>query len=851
MSLLLPVVAVLLVSAQLPLSTPLRLPTGETVELSADDVLYEPGQRQLTARGHIVLRSGALQLRADALTYDQVRQVAEARGNVLFVDGSLAAVADALTVDLPSFEVTLQGALIMQKRNVSAEQLLAARTPQELRDLGETPTLLSGRRIRRTGPDAFEVEGIALAPCHCEAGAPSWRVEASRASVALGDHATLTWPVVYVRSVPVFALPWLYLPLAERRSGLLVPRPTTSGLNGFSFEQPVFLTLGRSYDVTFTPGYYFGAAEADVTRTLDGVAVTRPEPARTGIRGPRLHTEFRYAPSGGTEGRATLGLLYDLQPLRNPATGDFYLDATGALIRRPRGLRGEISLQHQQDLGDGFHDRIDAFMVSDGYYTRDVTTDIVARENQYLRSSGVLYHRGEDHWTGVEVSLRQDIRWGYSPLGSAVPPPGAVLGEAPGPGPRTFQKLPSLSWTLPERPLGGSRWAGGLKVELTRLSPLFARFGDEGLDGRYEVDRRLLVTTPDGSTREPDTAQGNDVFDGLDREARNRVDVLPRLSTSFALGRFARVSPALALRQDFYLGEVTGRAAQRGYPLLDLVVDSSLSRTFAYEGGALHHVLEPSVRLRYVPTVWGDLPSPGGSPGSPGQVYDEIDAALPTPEPGAARRFLHGVVELQQGLRLRRGDVRTELLRLTVGQGFDLSRYAPTLGQGSVQEGEPVLRDTFGRLTARVGSVSGGGVVRVDPTTRRIAQLTTDVRVEVPRAALYARYDDLQAVGSDRLRRSLDALVGPARQSLQRAQFLTAGTNVTLGMGLGIRYEAILQPQARSESPLSQQWFGVSYSPSCNCWRVEAVARLERGRARPDFGLNFTVTGVGTFGSGG
>ncbi|QRN94137.1 LPS assembly protein LptD [Archangium violaceum] len=850
MSFLLPV-AVLLVSAQLPLSTQLQLPTGETAELAADYVLYEPERQVLTARGHTVLRSGELLLRADELSYDQVNQVAVARGSVMLVNGLMAAVADEVTVDVESQEANVKGGLFMQKRGVSPEALFQARTPQELRNLGETPVLMSGTRIKRTGQNSFEVDGLAFAPCLCEAGTPSWRLEASSAEVALGEHATLTWPVVYVHSVPVFALPWLYLPLAERRSGLLIPRPSFSGLNGVSFEQPVFITLGRSYDLTLTPAYYLGRAEKDVTRTLDGESFTRPEPGRNGIRGPRLLTEFRYMPSAGTEGRATLGLLYDFHPVRNPVTGDFFLGEDRSLIRERRGLRGEASLQHRQDLGGGFHDRIDAFVVSDGFYTRDITADIIARENQYLRSTGVLYHRGEDHWAGLEVGLRQDIRWGYGLLGSNTAPAGAVLDKELTPAPRTFQRLPNLTWALPERPLFG-RLVGGMKMEFTRLSPLLSRFGDEGEDGRHDPDRLLVVTNPSGTQRDPDPAQGNGLFDASDREARDRVDLLPRLSSSFALGPYARLSPALSLRQDFYLGEVSGRAAQRGYPMLDLVVDSELARTFQFRGSTLRHSLVPSVRLRYVPLVWGGLPPPGASPERPGQVYDEVDAALPVTPPGVARRFLHAVVELHQTLGARQASgARSELLRLTLGQGFDLSRHMPTLGQGVALDDDKTVRDTFGRLTASLGAFSGGGVIRYDPNTREIAQLSADFQVSVPQGSIFARYDDLMGVGSDRLRRSLDALVGPALSSAQRAQFLTAGTQVSLGFGLGIRYEAIVQPQARNESPLSQQWFAVSYGPACNCWRIEGVARLARGQTFPDFGANLTITGVGTFGTGG
>ncbi|ATB26996.1 LPS-assembly protein LptD [Melittangium boletus] len=840
MSLLMPVAAVLLVSAQLPPYTPLQLPTGQAVELSADHVLYDPEQRVLTAHGHTRLSSGTALLRADEVVYDQANETAVAKGNVMLVSGQMAAVADEVTVDLKSSEASAKGGLFMQKRGVTPEQLRAAQTPQELRDLGETPVLLSGSRIKRIGDDSFQVEGIALAPCLCEDGPPSWRVEASQGSVVLGERASLTLPVVYVHDVPVFALPWLYLPLAERRSGLLIPKPTTSSLNGFSLEQPIFLTLGRSYDLTFSPGFYLGASEQEVNRTLAGETITREEPRTTGIRGPRLLTEFRYMPSVGTEGRATLGLLYDLQPVRNPVTGGFYLDEAGELIRARRGIRGEASLQHRQDLGGGWYDRIDAFAVSDGFYTRDVTADIVARENQYLRSSGVLYRRSEDQWVGLEVGLRQDIRWGYSLLGEHSPPTGAVSSPIPA-APRTFQKLPAISWVLAERPLFDSRFIGGARVEFSRLSPLFSSFGDEGLDGRFEP----------GADSVTDPAQGNGLFDGADREARSRIDVNPRVSTSFALGPWARLSPALSLRQDFYLGEVSGRTAQRGYPLLDLVVDSRLSRTFDIAGVSFQHSLEPSVSLRYVPLVWGDLPSPGAAPELPGQPYDEIDSALPITAPGVARRFLHAVVELNQTLRFRKENTRRELLRLTVGQGFDLSRHAPTFGQGSVLESDPVTRDTFGRLSAQLGSISGGGTLRYDPNSNQIAQLSADFRVDVPNGDIYARYDDLVGVGSDRLRRSLDGLVGSARQSPQRAQFLTAGTEAKLGFGLGLRYEVIVQPQSRSESPLSQQWIGVSYAPACNCWRVEGIARLQRGRAIPDFGLNLTVAGVGTFGTGG
>ena len=891
MSILVPLAAALLVStAQIPLATQVQLPTGETVELAADFVSYEADKQVLLARGHCELRTGDMLLRADEVTYDEANQLAVASGNVMFVGpGGMAAVADSVRVDIRSFEANLEGGLFMQKRGVTLEAMLAAKTPQELRAMGETPVILSGTRIRRTGPQSFVVDDLAFTPCECGPGEPSWRVEASSANVVLGERATLSWPVVYVRSVPVFAVPWLYLPLAERRSGLLIPKPSTSSLNGFSLEQPIFLTLGQSYDVTFTPGYFTGGGD-EAHYYYNPSTFEEGEVRETrylGIQGPRLLTEFRYVPSERTRGRATLGLLYDLRPLRDPRSGNFFREAVdGAyslnIIRKARGLRGEASWQHLQELGNGWYDRVDASFVSDSFYTRDLTADILAREFQYLRSTAALYKREDDLYAGLDVSLRQDIRWGYRYFQTdrllpgaftETVPPGSVLK-----GPSTFQRLPGITLALPERPLMAGLM-GSFRAEYSRLSPILERFGDEGADGLFDPRDTYLIANfqePLAGQRPPDTTQSDGVFNTLDREARNRVDFVPRLSTSWGLGPYARVTPSLSVRQDIWAGEYSGRTWQRGYPLAGLLLDTQVATTWSGRADAQYrHAIAPSLEVRYVPGGWGRVPSAGASSLPGFQLYDEVDRAVPLQADGRTRGFLHAVLAVDQTLRFKRGADIREPVRLRLGQGFDLTDFAPAAG--TPQSTGPVLRDSFARLSAGAGVLTAGGQIRFDPKTRRITQLSADFNIDNGKgAALYARFDDLLvtnpdaitlgadplSVGPDVIRRRLDTLVGeaslelPAFPPARREQTLIAGTRLTLGFGLGVRYEAYVQPlyqdlDTQESQPLAQQTLGLSYGPACDCWRLEGVLILRRGQTLEFGGVNLSVAGFGSFGSGG
>ncbi|HLL54835.1 MAG TPA: LPS-assembly protein LptD, partial [Myxococcaceae bacterium] len=104
--------------------------------------------------------------------------------------------------------------------------------------------------------------------------------------------------------------------------------------------------------------------------------------------------------------------------------------------------------------------------------------------------------------------------------------------------------------------------------------------------------------------------------------------------------------------------------------------------------------------------------------------------------------------------------------------------------------------------------------------------------------------------GSDRVRAGLDMLFAERAAPGAPVDLLVAGGRAAFGFGLGLRYEAVLQP-LRETGKLTQHTVGASWSPACDCWRLEAHATFRPGTAIPDLGVILTLARFGSFGSGG
>ncbi len=861
-------VALLILAVQ-----PLAAGPGEPQELTitAETALHDGARKRTNAFGNSQLLTVNAAINADRIVYDESENAATAVGNVaarVFDHGSyLVIVADVLTVRFEGNQVDevyfLDGQALTKKQTTAA-QLIAATTPEAAKKAGTTATRLTGNHLKRVNSHTWHIDSLELVPCECNFDNPSWKIKSSSADIDTeNDRASIFNASVWVYGVPMpIWFPWLSLPLTDRQTGLLFPRPGSSGLNGWSLELPVFVTLGRSADFTITPGYFFGAQPQLNPANRLANPPEYVEPAG-GIKGPRLQTEFRYTPTKRTSGRITLDLIYDFKRLRDPVFG--------TLIDAPRGVRGQGSVLHVQDFGSGLGLRAEGFLQSDGRIQTDLVTDVIARQAGYLRSAAALFYKTASTLVTLDVVLRQDIIYGYDVFGLTPRAPGSL---APVLGPNPIQRWPGISFALPLRRLGPGPFSFDLRAEAVRHAPLRDQTGDEGTlanDGRIQDDGVLaadrtavlagepaecaserLNYTAFGAARchnqlSQKVGQGDGVWQRGEREARDRFMILPRLFAAWHPGDAVSLTTWAGWRQAFYAGEVSGRTSQRGYALMSARAETELGGTLAND--SLRHSLTPIAELRAVPFVL-QTASAGDAAPAP---YDDVDLSVPA----TAGARVQAITELRQRLVNRAG---REFVRLDLGQGYNLA--AP-------ESGVTGLGETYARLSVSAWWLSANSTARFDPVLNRATRLAAALSLDDGRGdGVGIAYENVLDDGTSRSRQPIDLLFGNRvpLSAYSRAQLVLGTARAKLGpLTIGYSIMFLDHVWGRVPAPVSTRLtfnyhtISAGFTPACDCWRVDVAMTQRVSYADPlrpqgfinyaEFFFNFTASRFGSIGS--
>jgi LPS-assembly protein len=206
--------------------------------LEADSLLKNDATHHVTATGDVEARYKGRVIRADSLDYDTVGGVVTATGHVRIVQANGATqFADKITLDKDMGDGFAAGFSTRLGENV---KLAAAHTERRSNDI----TIFD--RVIYTPCEV----------CQTEHRRPTWSIRAKRVienktkKTLYFQHATIQVLGVGVLYFPALPAPD---PTAERKSGLLVPTVTISGIRGFSWEQPYYQVISSSQDVTITP----------------------------------------------------------------------------------------------------------------------------------------------------------------------------------------------------------------------------------------------------------------------------------------------------------------------------------------------------------------------------------------------------------------------------------------------------------------------------------------------------------------------------------------------------------------------------------------------------------------------
>jgi len=205
---------------------------------------------------------------------------------------------------------------------------------------------VTGRQIKKIGPDRYTVEEASLTSCDDEK--PPWKFTAKTLEVQVEGYGKVSWLSLKVKELPLFFIPWAIFPVkTERQTGFLIPSFEISSRYGPQVTVPFFLVLSENQDLTFY-----------LTRHGDGRG-----------RGFKGGIEYRYALKRTDQGEIRVFGIHD--EVLHKDRWAIFSRQKGTL---PYGIKGILNLN----------------LVSDDEYVWDFEDDLFEESRREARSKRTL-----------------------------------------------------------------------------------------------------------------------------------------------------------------------------------------------------------------------------------------------------------------------------------------------------------------------------------------------------------------------------------------------------------------------------------------------------------------------------
>lgn len=234
-----------------------------TSVITADYGHYNPTGDSVL-QGNVVIDQEGRTIRADQVTIDSTQTHASAQGRVQLAQSGLLTQSDAINYNLKTQTGDLNNSFyISEQQHAHGHASL----------------------IKRQNENLVVLKDASYTACPPEQK-PAWKIQAKQIELDQATGRGVTRGTkLYVKDVPVLAVPYFNFPIDDRRTtGLLSPNFGYSNEGGVQLTAPVYLNLAPNYDLTLTPSYM-------------------------SKRGAKLDAEFRYMTENFGSGRIWGGYL--------------------------------------------------------------------------------------------------------------------------------------------------------------------------------------------------------------------------------------------------------------------------------------------------------------------------------------------------------------------------------------------------------------------------------------------------------------------------------------------------------------------------------------------------------------
>ena len=369
-----------------PYAVPVPQPTDRKVVLESVD--QKRSGDIVTLDGDVHIEYGAYRVEADHVEYNDATGDVTATGHVHISGGANAETLRASHGTLNIHDET--GRFYDVQGSIGVKQSDRGATVYTTSD----PFLFTGKMVVKSGPDEMHIyDGMVTS---CQLPTPDWQLTAGEFLVHNGK-ASAKRAFFRIRNFPVLFLPFVTHPTeeGERQTGFLIPVIGNSSSKGVVLGEQIYMTLGRSADLTVGAEYF-------------------------SRRGWQQSATFRFHGNGMDFAQAHYSGLLDRGFYQNTT------DNNGNPITAYVNQGGEdVTFSGRKDIGD--HTRaaasveyLSSYIYREAFtdnFNQAVSTDITSYAYMTHAKSGYVGSVAFDRYQGVKiVSTGEQIRIFHAPL---------------------------------------------------------------------------------------------------------------------------------------------------------------------------------------------------------------------------------------------------------------------------------------------------------------------------------------------------------------------------------------------------------------------------------------------------